>query len=52
MAFRNFLKARAQHRKNRINYFKLLQQSNRDLADIGLSRGNLHGAIGEARRWL
>jgi uncharacterized protein YjiS (DUF1127 family) len=43
--FQAFLKAFVKHRSNRATYARMMEMSNRDLADVGLTRSDITEAI-------
>lgn len=39
--FKSYLRAQAKHRSDRLTYSRMMRMSNRDLADIGLTRDDV-----------
>jgi len=42
---RRFMKAYAKHRSDKLTYGRMLRMSNRQLSDIGLTRGDVREAM-------
>jgi uncharacterized protein YjiS (DUF1127 family) len=49
--FKSYLSTRAKHHNDQRTYFRMLRMSNRDLADIGLTRDDVREVMVRPMRW-